>query len=99
MADEYNRELCKEKHVTIKEKFDKMETSINNIGNVVRKEVKEINIKMDNRNAGLHKKMNWFYLIAIATLVTVIVNMARPPKEKIIYRNTPITESLENGIR
>jgi len=66
MGDEFNLALCDEKHRNVRENQQEMRTDINNLGNIVRESTD-----------ALHKKLNWFYVIAISTLIGVVVSLAK----------------------
>lgn len=63
---EYNEALCNEKHATIQRDMDDRKNDINNIGNLMRESID-----------ALHKKLNWFYVITIATLAGIVANFVK----------------------
>jgi hypothetical protein len=63
---EYIEKLCIEKHATIKEAMSKMENNINEISRITREAIN-----------GLHKKINGFYVLAIATLAATLFDIVK----------------------
>lgn len=64
MPDEYIKELCKEKHRNITEDIVEVKSDITNVATQMR----------ESTNA-FHKKLNGFYVLAIATLAGVLGNI------------------------
>jgi len=60
----YNEDLCKNKHLVINERFDKMEE-------YHEKRNEAVDRKMDT----VINRLNWFYVIAIATLASSVTQL------------------------
>jgi len=66
MADDFIEKLCIEKHKTINEKMEKMSLNIDKVAEMTRVSV-----------SGLHKKINGFYVVAIATLAATLFDIIK----------------------
>ena len=61
MSDEYNKELCEERHENLDKALTRVFGKFDKIGK-----------KFDSFNG----KLNWFYIITIATLIGMVGNIA-----------------------
>jgi hypothetical protein len=65
-ADEFSEKLCDVKHKNVDKDMQKMAEDINKVADITR----------DSIN-GLHKKINWFYVLTIATLAATLFDVIK----------------------
>ncbi len=65
MGEEYNRELCDEKHKGVDKSIEDLKEL-----------VKTLFEKLDDFRNKYNNRLNWFYVVAVSALLSMIGNMA-----------------------
>ncbi len=62
MSEEFNKDLCEEKHINIEKAFGNIEKTFG---------------RLFTKTNGINNRLNWFFIVSITTLLSVIASIAK----------------------